>query len=166
MGYMDKIAASPFFTPKEGGVAEVIRPLNDGPFVAEVWRTPPEGKDIHPGQIRKILPTTVNQEKTAMSTRKQAATSFVKAAMPMGTGGAGQYMAKGGVVKGKDDEKGKKGGYYMDKMKGKGKDEPKGKEKDEKKGKKKTEETGKTKDMGKRLAGRKGYMARMKKKDD
>ena len=51
---------SPFFTPKEGGVAEVVRPLDNGPYVVEVWRTPPEGSGIKAGQIRKVLSRTVN----------------------------------------------------------------------------------------------------------
>lgn len=43
---------SPFFSPKEGGTAEVV---NVGGRIKEIWRTPPEGTDIKDGDVRKDL---------------------------------------------------------------------------------------------------------------
>lgn len=52
---LKKLAASPFFTPREGGTAEVVK-RPDG-STAEVWRIPPDDTDIEPGTVRKILKT-------------------------------------------------------------------------------------------------------------
>jgi hypothetical protein len=46
---------SSFFSPEEGGTAEVVKPLDDGKFVAEIWRKPPGDSSIQAGQIRKIM---------------------------------------------------------------------------------------------------------------
>ena len=46
------VGTSPFFTPAEGGTAEVVK-RSDG-SVVEVWRIPPS-PDIREGDVRKVL---------------------------------------------------------------------------------------------------------------